>query len=67
MDSFRVRSWKMLAVVSLTGLLFGVSLLHWPTITIVAIALLFAGYTIVDEFLVLAAASRTAGLEQTRR
>jgi uncharacterized membrane protein HdeD (DUF308 family) len=67
MESFGVRRWKTLAFVGLTSLVLGVSLLHWPTITFVAVALLFAGYTIVDEFLVLAAATRTAALEETRR
>jgi hypothetical protein len=61
----RVRNWKTFALVALIGSLFGVGLLHWPTITIVMVALLFTGYTIVDEFLVLAAATRSAGLEQT--
>jgi uncharacterized membrane protein HdeD (DUF308 family) len=67
MERFRDGRGRTLTLVGLTSLLFGVSLLHWPTITIVALVLLFAGYTIVDEFRVLAAATRAAALEQTRR
>jgi len=67
MDRFRDGRGKMLTFVGLTTVLFAVSVLHWPTVTVVALVLLFASYTIVDEFRVLAAATRAAALEQTRR
>ncbi len=63
MEVFIVRSWKVLALRGLAGVLFGVIALLWPSITLVALVLLFGGYAMVDGLLALAAATRQRARE----
>jgi uncharacterized membrane protein HdeD (DUF308 family) len=65
MEVFIVRSWKVLALRGLAGVLFGVIALLWPSITLVALVLLFGGYAMVDGLLALAAATRACRLANT--
>jgi hypothetical protein len=60
----RFHSWKTSAPIAAIASLVGVGLLHWPTITIVMVAVIFTGYTIIDELLVLATATRGANIER---
>ena len=63
MEVFIARSWKVLALRGLAGVLFGVIALLWPSITLVALVLLFGGYAMVDGLLALAAATRLQARE----
>lgn len=58
MELFIVRSWKLLALRGLLGVLFGLVAFVWPSITLVALVLLFGAYAIVDGLLAIAAATR---------
>jgi uncharacterized membrane protein HdeD (DUF308 family) len=55
-EIFIVRSWKALALRGLAGILFGLAALLWPSITVVALVLLFGAYAMIDGILALAAA-----------
>jgi uncharacterized membrane protein HdeD (DUF308 family) len=58
MEIIIVRNWKTLALRGLAGVLFGLVAFLWPSITLVALVLLFGGYAIADGVLAITAAIR---------
>jgi uncharacterized membrane protein HdeD (DUF308 family) len=52
------RSWWMVALRGLVGVLFGVAAIIWPTITLTTLVLLFGAYVLVDGVFTTIAALR---------
>lgn len=58
MDSFFIRSWWVLALRGLAGILFGVLTLAWPGLTLLTLIALFAAYALVGGVVSVAGAVR---------
>jgi uncharacterized membrane protein HdeD (DUF308 family) len=58
MEITLVRSWQALALRGLVGVLFGCVAFLWPNVTLVALVLLFGGYSLGDGVLATLAATR---------
>ncbi len=58
------RSWWLLALRGVAGILFGIGAFVWPGATIAALVLLFGAYALVDGIMTLVLSLRLRGMRE---
>src|ERR671918_522814 len=65
LDASLAKSWSAIALRGLIALLFGVIVFTWPSLTLLALVLLFGSYALVDGIFAIIAAIQ-AGRQRRR-